>query len=353
MRDFIFNQAGHGAVANVLTAAEYGPSSLRPWRDGGRFSRKNYITVNHKGKLRNIVTNAPALLRKDEWLAIDRAVMRVAKPELRLWGDLMSAGLSFNIPNALGTTIFQSQNMSDISGAVTSIDGRRRGEADRPVFDLTAIPLPIIHKDFEFSAREIAVSRRYGQSIDVTNAELAAEKVAEEVERYVAGTTAEPFSYGGATIYGYTTFPDRATKTMTTPTGSNNDTVIADILDMMKKSRDMYHRGPWMLYYSDTWSQFLDRDYSATKGNNTLRERILQIEGISGMRLADYLPPKTMILVEMKSSVVRGLVGMQIVTVQWNEEGGQVAKFKVMCILVPQLRSDQNGQTGIVHGTHA
>ena len=36
---------------------------------------------------------------------------------------------------------------------------------------------------------------------------------------------------------------------------------------------------------------------------------------------------------------------------QWEGQGGMEVNFKVMAILVPQLRDDFNGNTGIVHGT--
>jgi len=57
--------------------------------------------------------------------------------------------------------------------------------------------------------------------------------------------------------------------------------------------------------------------------------------------------------VQQTSDVIREVVGMDITTVQWEEEGGMRLNFKVMAILVPQLRADFNGNTGIVHGSTA
>jgi hypothetical protein len=42
---------------------------------------------------------------------------------------------------------------------------------------------------------------------------------------------------------------------------------------------------------------------------------------------------------------------MDVTTVQWDEKGGMKKNFKIMAIIVPQLRADQNSNTGIVHGT--
>jgi len=42
---------------------------------------------------------------------------------------------------------------------------------------------------------------------------------------------------------------------------------------------------------------------------------------------------------------------MDMTTVQWDTQGGLQQNFKVMSIMVPQTRADQNGNTGIVHGS--
>jgi hypothetical protein len=42
---------------------------------------------------------------------------------------------------------------------------------------------------------------------------------------------------------------------------------------------------------------------------------------------------------------------MEITTLQWETHGGMMQNFKVMAIMVPQIRGDFNGNTGIVHGS--
>ena len=51
----------------------------------------------------------------------------------------------------------------------------------------------------------------------------------------------------------------------------------------------------------------------------------------------------------MTSDVIRLIDGMPITNIQWKTEGDFVSNFKVMTIQVPQIRSDYNGKTGIVH----
>ena len=96
----------------------------------------------------------------------------------------------------------------------------------------------------------------------------------------------------------------------------------------------------------------MDEDYETAKGDNTLRDRIGAIEGIDRPATLDFLPTNTLLLVQKTSDVARMVVGMDVTTVQWETKGGMELNFKVMAIMVPQLRSDFNSNTGIVHGSH-
>jgi len=350
--DFFLNGQANGDVASQLMQANFDPSALRPFvgNDG-----RQYVDMEKNGSRVAVpVHNANATLRKDEWKTLDTAIVKAAKPRLRVVADLRAAGLTYTIPNGMGKTVLQTEAQSDITDAVTSMDGLHQGQADRPVYSLTNLPLPIIHKDFFFSARQVMTSRNGGSPLDTTTAELAARKVAEGAEKLALGVASE-YVFGGGTIYGLANFTSRLTKSMTLPTASawTGKTVVTEILQMKQQSMNAYHYGPWVLYTSPSWDQYLDEDYSSAKGDNTVRERIAKIEGIQAVRTADYLTDYQMILVQQTSDVVREVIGMDITTVQWPSQGGMQINFKVMAILVPQVRADHNGKTGIVHGTAA
>lgn len=336
----------HGPIAQRLIASNFDVGILRPFigSDG-----RSYVTVNANGKKQVMVTNAPATLRKDEWKLLDDSVIRVAQTQLRLFADIRARGLTYTIPNGMGKTVFEYEKLSDVAPATTSMDGIREGDSDRPHFDLAGLPLPIIHKDFQFSARQVAVSRSGGTPLDTTMAELSTRKVIEEVEKYTVGSNT--FAYAGYNIYGYTNFPQRLTQTITAPTSANHAVTISEILSMKKKSVDAGYYGPWVVYLSPAWDLFLDEDYSTAKGDNTLRQRIQAIDDITDVRTSYFLTGNTILLVQMTSDVVRAVIGMDIVVLQWESHGGMQLNFKIMCIMVPQLRSDFNGKTGIVHGS--
>jgi len=93
----------------------------------------------------------------------------------------------------------------------------------------------------------------------------------------------------------------------------------------------------------------MDKDYDSTTPGTTVRERILKVEGIMGVKVIDTLTSGNVLLVQMTSDVVRLVKGMDIQNVEWSAEGQMVTKYKVMTIQVPQVRSDQDGNSGIVH----
>ena len=350
MKDFILNGQPHGNVAKRLIDCDFDVRALRPWEEEDGHT---YVTVNHGGEDIAVPTlNATATLRKDEWKLIDQAILKAARPRLSAFGDLRAAGLEFGVPNGMAKTVLQHEAQSDISDAEVSMDGLRQTPADLPVVELVSLPLPIVSKNFRLSARHLAASRNSGSPLDTTTAELAGKKVAEQVEKLLLGEVAA-YKYGGGFVYGYTTFPDALTKTMTNPTagGWTPNTLVTEVLAMKSQSTAAYHFGPWMLYFSPAWDKYLDDDYSAAKGDNTLRERLVKINGIQDARTLDFLSDTTVLLIQMTPEVIRAIIGMEITTVQWEAQGGLELFYKVMAIMVPQLRSDINDRTGIVYGS--
>lgn len=341
-----------GDAADRLIQNDFDIGVLRPWRgaDG-----RSYVTRMVNGKPQVMVTNAPASLPREAWIAFDTAVVRAVKERLRFVADIRAGGLEYNLPNGMAHTVLQYQTVGDITPATISMDPIRRGEADRPQTDIGLLPLPIVHKDFDFSAREIMVSRNGNMPVDTTTAELAGQKVAEEIEKMAIGT-AGSFSFGGGTIYGALNFPQRATKTdMPVPDGTNGPAVITALLALRQLLIDDKHFGPYMMYVNSQWAAFLDNDFSTAKGDQTLRQRILSIEGIQDIRTLDHMPTTQfhVLLVEQSSATVRMVIGMEVQTVQWESLGGLMKHYKVMALQVPQFRADTAGNSGVAHGRTA
>lgn len=357
--NFFLNGQANGSVAQTLLNSGLDPDALRPWTGlDGKSYRSLYTgqvwnaqTKQMEPQYKTVLSNTSSTLRKEEWQVMDSAVERVARTPMRAWADLRGAN-TLTVPNGLGTIILQHQTMSDAGVATVSMDGLREAERDRPVHDLRGLPLPIISGDVSFSIREIMVSRNGGPGLDTSMVEATTDKVLRVVEGLTLGTAAS-FTYGGYTIYGYTNHPNRITYTMTSPAaaGWTPSVTIDDILAMRQAANNDFFYGPFMLYLSPSWDLYMDADYSEAKGNNTLRQRLRAVPGIGGVETAYFLTGYTALLVQMTPNVARAVVGMDVRTLQWESHGGMMLNFKIMCIMVPQIRYNADGNTGIVHGS--
>lgn len=409
-QDFVLNGTPYGQTTELLAGLRFDPGMLRPYFDKnndpavtintGRYTveKGQRVAIREHRRIKDLlndgiyspVFNATSL-RKEEWLELDRVVLRAARYRLQAWQDLQRAN-TFGGFNGMSKMILEHETMSDPGEAVVDFDGLTPGFGDQPKSQLEGLPLPITHSDFYFSSRKLAISRNSGTPLDTTMGEAAGRRVAETIEKTTIGVVTGP-TYGGnstqtggygrtSAVYGYTNFPNRLTKTnlrrpdVGTWTASQT---LADVLAM----RDLLYAnkfyGPFMLYHSNDWDQYMDNDYILTGGNvatQTLRERLKSIQGIQDVKRLDFLfgtqldtdeassnyagpgadvdatlKQFRLIMVQMTPDVARAVDGMGITTVQWESQGGMRLNFKVMCIQVPQIRADFYGNCGVMDAT--
>lgn len=388
-QDFILNAqgqwSGHGDVGSVIQPQggnRFDPGMHRPYFD--RDSGLPCVTINtgrskYNAKtgfdepiyeqvairdLQNSGIHSPVFnatsLEKQQWIKLDSMIIAATRQRLRAWGDL-SAASPYGGFNGMQKTILEHQTTNDPGEALVDMDGLSEGRADKRKYQLEGVPLPITHSNFYYNKRELEISRGQNLPLNVRDAEAAGRRVAEKLENTVIGMVAG-MDYGDSTdysraskVYGYTTYPDRATTVVTTPLGTNPEATVVDVLEMREALYDNGFYGPFMLYHSKDWDLYLDNDYARLGGNNasqTLRDRLRRIEGIQDVRRLDFFTtPYQLLLVEMSSNVAQAVNGMDITTLQWETMGGMRLHFKVMCIQVPRIFSDINGNCGICHGS--
>jgi uncharacterized linocin/CFP29 family protein len=316
-------RSGGGAIAQRLMAAGMNVNALR--------------------------TNAT--LRKDEWKELDEAIVRAKRDRLNGIADLRSRNLVYKLKNGLGTTILEHETVSDMRDAEMTMDGVTRVENDIVKYGLAGLPLPMIHKDFQIGIRKLHASRMRGESLDTTQGEIAARKCA-ELEETILFQGYSSYEFADYKIYGYCDFPQRNVVVMTlrwddsTKTGKD---IVDDVLACKQALIDARHYGPYVLYIPSNYETVVDNDYSADKGDNTVRDRIKKITGIEDVKVADYLAEDNVVLAEMNKETVRVVEGIPVTTVEWQSEGNMMFHFKVMQITVPELRADQNGRSGVAH----
>lgn len=290
-------------------------------------------------------------LRREEWLEFDQVVVQLARDRLGIADDLISRGLTKVLKNAMGTTILTWETQSDMRPAEVTMDAITRTRMDRINYETASIPIPIIHHDFHLNARALAASRNLGESLDTSLATESTLQVVEQIEDMVINGVAN-FQFAGSQIYGYATHPNRNQVSLSVEwdgSGKTGGQIIDDVQAMRTAAHADRMFGPYMLYIPTAYGIILDNDYSDTKGSNTIRERILKLEGIQGIRTADKMTADNVLLVQMTSNVVDMVVGQQPAMLEWEEMGGLQMFFKVMAIMVPRIKVTQTNQSGIVH----
>jgi hypothetical protein len=326
---------------------------------------RNYLAIDllNRGYPIPMVWNA-ATLRKEDWIQLDTQCVREARQRLRAWSDLEQAS-SFGGFNAMGKMTLEYQAMTDPGEAMVDMEGVEDGRRDTPLYILRSLPLAITHSDFGYTSRELMVSRNSDTPLDTTMGEASSRRVGESVEDQLIGNTTgitygtQTAGYGAhtgtSTIYGYLTFPQRLIKNnFTAPSGGGwvPDTSHNEILSALDQIYAQYFYGPFMLYHSIDWTQYMNRVYAVSGGNNpgeTLRTMLLKNPDILDVRRLDrLLGPFQLIFVQMTSEVAQAVNGMDITIVQWQEKGGLDLRFKVMCIKVPRLKSTYASRTGIL-----
>ena len=310
-----------------------------------------------------------ASLTKDAHIKLDNAIVKATRNRLRAYADLLSANPVSGF-NGMATTMYEYQAMSDEGEAQVSMTASADQRQSRPVLVLTSIPLPITAMGFWFDQRQLASSRGTGMPLDTTMAEMAGRRVAEMIEQTTIGTvtgiSAGPTAAGDtryrkdSNVQGYTNFTYRVTKTdLTTPDGTNPDTVLQDVIEMRETMYTNGFYGPFILYTSTSYDQWLDRTHfvgtfaqGLTTGTTKLRQAIEDIDAISAVRRLDYLTSGyQMILAQMTPEVAQAVNAMDVTTIQWEEKGGTELHWRVMCIQVPLLKAPYSGTSGVLHGT--
>lgn len=289
-------------------------------------------------------------LRKDEWVAYDEALVEEGILRLRGIADLIAAGLTISVPNAMGKTLLEYEKVSDMQDAMVSLGGVGRAEDDRGDFTLDSVPLPIIHKDFDINLRTLVASRERGEALDTMSARVAGRKVSEMLE-YILFNGSKTF--GGKTVYGYLTHPNRNTVDFTdnyawdhaSKTGA---TILADVVACIKRLEADKFFGPYWLYVPTAYGTALDNDFKAAS-DLSIRQRLMLVDSIQKITVADQLPDGNIVMVQPTRDVVALVNGEGLQMVQWDVQGGFQINFKAFVIQVPLIRATAAGNSGVVH----
>lgn len=319
---------------------------------GGRWAAEALLKSLKEGKgFTTAALRTADTLRRDEWKQFDDAVVKNGVIRLRGVADLIGAGLTATIPNGFGKTILEWETITDMDEASISMDGLSTTDNDRQEFDNESIPLPIVHKDFFLHMRHLEASRNRGESLEVTQAATAGRVVSEKLEEILFQGTTKKFK--GLSLYGYTTYTNRNTGSFITngnwaQTAKTGENMLADVLKMIAGLEADRFYGPYWIYVGSDASGKLEEDFKANS-DKTIRQRLLEVDRVQKITVADKMPAGSVVMVQPTSDVVQWVTGAPLQSVQWDVSGGMRVNFKAMTIQVPRFSSDSAGRCGIYH----
>ena len=310
-----------------------------------------------------------ATLRPEQWAEIDRKVIKASRQPLVAYEDMRSKN-SYTGFDAYGRMYLEYQAMSDPGEAVEDFDLTTSARHDQPLFLNRATPLPCTHADFFFSDRFMTISGNDGyEPIDTLTGEAMAQRVSERIEDVTIGTvtgatygTQSSGSHthqGTSTVYGLTNFTYRSTKTnITAPTGSNPNATISDVAAMVQTLNDNAFYGPFTMYLSRPWNQYLVQPYAFTNGSNwavnpsqNLMQALQAIPNIESVKVLPRLSSGYQIVLVDWMKAGRAIDGRTPTVLQWDSMGGMRHNFKVWAIQVPQMLAEYSTNAAIIHGT--
>lgn len=318
----------------------------------GRWAGERFLAALREGRditpdeLRRLDT-----LRHEEWIHFDNALVEEGKIRLRGIADLMGAGLMVPVQNAMGKTVVQYERVTDMEPAILSLDPNVRSRKDRQEFVPGQSPLPVIHKDFDLNIRTLASSRTTGEPLDTMQARTAGRLCTERLEAVLFQGATQTF--GTLPIFGYMTHPDRNTAAFGSggswdQVAKTGEQVLDDVLTMKSALQIDRMFGPYWVYVPADAATKLDDDFKANS-DKTIRQRIMEVDQVANVQVADQLPTGNVIMVQATVDVTALLDGEGLQTIQWDINGGMTVAFKAFMIQVPLIRSDAEGRSGVFH----
>lgn len=289
-------------------------------------------------------------LRYDEWKLYDKVVVDVAQERLVVTQELLSRGLSYPLPNALGVMQIQWETINDLEPAEMTMSGLSEASKDELNYALNFMPVPIIHKEFQLNLRQLEAARNHGNPLDTTQAELATRKVAQFIEGLIF--TGATISSNNGNIYGLMNHPNRNTGSVAAPWGVYSATlggsVTGDISGMQAALVAKHMFGPYLLFIPYATYIAWGQDYKQF-ADVTILQRVLEMPGIEGVIPTQKFTGNGGLMVQTTSDVIQMVDGMQPTLVEWDTRGGFELNYRVMAIMLPRVRADQYLQSGIAH----
>lgn len=303
-------------------------------------------------------------LTEDAQEAFDDAVIKVRRERLVLVDDLLSAGLTFNMPQWLSTLELDWEQESEAGRAHFTMSPGSLNENSAVDRNRKTIPIPAVLSPYNFNVRFLMASERNGTSIDTTMAEQCTRRVNVAIED--VAWEGLPSAITGNSIEGVLNATNRNTQTFTSnrawDDGSHTgENILTDTLNMIGKLEDDNFFGPYNMYVPASYFRKLQEDFKSNS-DKTILDRLLEHPQINTIKAADRLKNQsslqggsdrsdTVVMINMSSDVMDVIVGQEPTPVSWSDGPGWELFNVILACMVPRLKDTYDNQSGICIGT--
>ncbi len=301
----------------------------------------------------DLLTNADGTVRHEDFLTIRDRLVEIRERELNGIADLRAAGLTFNEP--ITSQIVGFENHNDFPDAERDMNPNAYQNNDS-VFSESYVPCPIMHQSFDVIWRQQGFD--YKRSVGL---ERTARKVLESAEDLLFNGDADivvNFNGTNFPIYGYTTHPNRGLGTISDWTDEANASQI--VKELIQNISEMWaeqggiRNGSVMVYVAnDIWNNF-QNDYKSDYPSKPILDRMRDVVQVMDVKPAEKLAAGEVVLVEMDSRTIELCIEADLTVVPHTKTAPfEPQTFTTYAAMVPQIKVDGNGQTGIRHLTPA
>lgn len=311
------------------------------------------------GRLRTL-----APLPEKAQVLIDKAVVEVGLQRLTLAKYILGRSeLVFNLSDPLSITQLEWYTRNRTGAAQRTMSPSSRTENKLPIMLPYRLPIYLTLDGFQLDIRTLKMSERVGMPLDVTEAGACTRSVNEGIEdALINGATTldgQQLSDAGYTAPGILNATNANTQVLTlaawTQATAVGSTIFAEVEAMIAKEQAHLKFGPYVLVVGTVVGNVLDGDYSSgTAGTAiaiTIRERLMKIPSISDILVADMMPATKVALIQMTPDVIQMVNGQPPTIIPWTSLEGFTFYNLVMAIMIPWVKSDASGNSGICIGT--
>jgi hypothetical protein len=322
------------------------------------FDRLRALGVNPDAYFR---ANSPLPQNAQE--VIDGEIATVGRQGLTVVSDLIERGLTTPLPGWMGIPVLTT-SMAGESGRAKRTETMEnvRGENQLPDLANLSVPTYITWDDFKLTSRFLATAQRVDYPIETTLVAQATRNVNESFEDTVIngfvdedGTLIKVYNTETRgllnALNGNTyTFENNRAWDAAAKTGAG---LLADVRGMIAALKANFFNGPYLGYYSTNYEDALTLDYTSGYPK-TIAQRIAEAYPRLTLKVADFLPDDTVVIFQATKDVIDLLIGQMPTSAQWPTNPGMPMtglSAVVWGVVIPRVRYDYNGNSGIVVGT--